>query len=381
MGIIKVQLDFGVSDKIHSLSHSFFNNPPEGIEYSKSKFKLITKDTYSTIGRIRKGIIKVLPFISKLDKLIISLLRKESESDLIHFIFHLGNSKKKCIIDYEHAYNFVHVNDSGNKSKKENSLKKLNRGNIKYLIPIHNEALKSFKLFFRNEIKIPHKIISPTLEIPKEFRNQVEKKNKIIFVSTSNILTNNVFLTKGGLDTLNAFEHLANKYPSYEFIILGKIPEEFKKEFPKNIILKEFVPREEMWEIFNESKIFVQPSYHAPAMVYIEAMFFKLPIVTYDYWANDEYVDEDNGILIKPIEINHIDEYNVPIYSEETFQKIISNAPKNSIKLEEAIEKLINDEELRNRLGENGYERVTEGKFSIKERNKKLMEVYNEVLK
>jgi len=131
-----------------------------------------------------------------------------------------------------------------------------------------------------------------------------------------------------------------------------------------------------MWKIFNESQIFVQPSYQAPAMAFIEAMFFKLPIITTFFWGNKEYVDSSNGINVEFINPNHIDKNNVPLYPKETLKKIIDNSEENAKNLEKAIEKLIKDPSLRKKLGENGFKRVTEGKLSVKEKNKRLLEVY-----
>ena len=54
MKTIKVQLDFNITKKIHSLYHSFFNNPPEGVEYKISEFSMINNKSYSILGKIRK---------------------------------------------------------------------------------------------------------------------------------------------------------------------------------------------------------------------------------------------------------------------------------------------------------------------------------------
>jgi glycosyltransferase involved in cell wall biosynthesis len=377
---IKVQLDFNISKNIHSLYHSFFNNPPLGIEYSKSEFRGINSKNYSILGKIRKIIIKFFPPFEKLDKFIISFLRKESKTDLIHFTFHVGNTNKRCVIDYESAYNFIDIRDINNKENKKAIINILKRKNFKFLIPIHNEALKSFKLFFGNKIKIPQLVVYPTIFIPKKNRKKVLKKKRVIFVSTSNILTNEAFLIKGGLETLRSFEFLAKKYSSYEFVILGKIPKKFLKILPENIILKEFVPREKLWEILNESQIFVQPAYQAPAMAFIEAMFFKLPIITTSFWGNLEYVDDTNGIIINSKKINHIDKNNVPYYDQKILGEIENNSENNSKKISVAIEKLIKNPKLREKLGNNGFQRVLNGKFSIKEKNKKLKKIYKEAL-
>ena len=149
-------------------------------------------------------------------------------------------------------------------------------------------------------------------------------------------------------------------------MIISRIPKEITINHCKNLIILDVLPQKELWEIMNKSQIFVQPNYHAPTMAYLEAMFFKLPIITYDCWANGEYVDKENGVLIKPKDIDHINEYNIPIYTQDKIEKIKENAKENSKKIEEEISKLIKNQKLIKKMGENGLKRVTEGKFSLK---------------
>lgn len=378
---IKVQLDFNITRKIHSLYNSLFQNPPEGIEYTKSEFSLINNNSYSILGKTRKAIIKVFPFVKNLDHSIIHLLRKESGADLIHFTFHLGDTNKRCVADYEHAYNFVDISDKNNQKNKEKAIKRLSKDNLKYLMPINYEALKSFELFFGDRVKKPQEVVYPTTIIPPEFRKKVKKENIVLFMGTSNISGDLPFFIKGGIETLKAFDILAKKYPSYKFMVFSGIPEFLQKEYPSNLILMKPQPQKDLWGIMNRSKIFVQMNYHAPTMAYIEAMFFKLPIITYDQWANNEYVDNSNGILIEPEEINHIDENNIPVYNDEVVQRIKDNSDKNSEKIIKAVSDLIEDEKRAKLMGERGYTRVIYGKFCIKNRNKKLKKIYEEALK
>lgn len=378
---IKVQLDFNITKKTHSLYHSFFNNPPEGVEYIKSDFRIINQKNYSALGKIYNKTVSVFPFIRKFHQKITDLLRKDSGADLSHITFHLGDSKKPCVIDYETAYTFINIKDKNNKKEKKRVIKRLNKKNVKYLMPIHKEALKSFRLFFKDSVKKPQEIVYPTIFIPKENRKKTNKKNRAVFISTINIDTDSIFLIKGGLETLKAFKKLAIKYPKWEFLILGKLPKGLEENLPKNLILNPGVSREEMWDIFNKSKIFLLPCYQAPAMAFLEAMWFKLPIITYDCWANDEFVDKKNGIVLNPEKINYIDENNVPDYSKEVLEKIRKNSYKNSEKVIKAIEKLIKNEKLRKKLGENSFQRVLNGKFSIERRNEKLRKIYEKSLR
>ncbi|MCL6500883.1 MAG: hypothetical protein K6T16_02520, partial [Candidatus Pacearchaeota archaeon] len=49
--------------------------------------------------------------------------------------------------------------------------------------------------------------------------------------------------------------------------------------------------------------------------------------------------------------------------------------------LSNKIDLLIENEKLRERMGKEGFKQVSQGKFSIKERNKKLRRIYEEALK
>ena len=377
---IKVQIGTNISNKMHTLFHSFLNNPPEGVEYQKTSFKVINEKNYSLFGKAYKKITKTFPFLKKFHQDFNDLLRKDEGSDIVHFIFVFGKTKKNFVLEYENSYSFVRIDQKNKPRLKKRVIKQLSKNNVKFLIAIHKEALKSFKLFFGNSVKVPQEILYPTIFIPEENRPKVKKKNKVIFISTSNNLEDKAFLIKGGSETLIAFEELAKKYPKWEFIILGKVPRYLEKEFPKNLILKEGVPREKMWELFNESKIFVQPCYQAPAMAFLEAMWFKLPIITYNCWGNPEYIDKENGIILDPKKINYIDEYNVPVYSEKVLDSIRKNSKENSKKILISVEKLIRNEKLRKKLGENGFDKVLNGKFSIEKRNEKLRKIYKEAL-
>jgi glycosyltransferase involved in cell wall biosynthesis len=378
---IKVQLDFNISKKFHTLYHSFFNNPPEGVEYIKSNFRIINEKNYSALGKIYNKTVSIFPFIKRFHQKITDLLRKDSGADLTHITFHLGHTKKPCVIDYETAYTFINREYKNNKWEKKKVIKKLNKRNVKYLIPIHKEALKSFKLFFGDCVKKPQEIVYPTIFIPKENKKNAKKKKRVIFIGSSNISTDKTFMIKGGYETLLAFENLAKKYKDYEFFVVSNIPKNLEIKKRKNLVIKDILPQKELWKIMSDSSIFIQPNYHTPAMAFLEAMRFKLPIIAYDFWANKEYVEKNNGILIKIENPGHIDENNVPDYTETVSIKIKENALKNAKKIEKEIEKLIKKPSLAKKMGEAGYNKLVKGKFSINERNKKLREIYELTLK
>ena len=377
---IKVQLDYKITKKFHTLYDSYFKYPHKGVIYKKAEFKGIGKITYFPLRFIYKFLKNTLRISLNFEQKVTDALRKEKDVDLIHFANHIGKTNKPCVADYEDIGSFIE-GDYSNKKLKTNIKKLLSQKNLKFLLPINNAALRSSKKYFKDfNLKINQKVLYPVTFVPENKRKKVKKENIVVFGGSSNIKNDKLFYTKGGYETLLAFERLIKKDPKSKFIFLGNIPSSIKIKKYKNLIVKEVVPLNELYKILNKSKIFLQPCYVTPAMMFLIAMFFKLPIITYDVWANKEYVDKSNGILIKT-NTNILNEFNIPSDSLEIISKIKKDAFKNSLKIEKAIEDLLINEKKRRRIGEEGFKKVTVGKFSIRERNKKIKEIYEEALK
>ncbi len=376
---IKVQLDLKISEKFHTLWNSYFLSPPKGVEYFKSEFTGINKKNRKILQVFYKILKKPLnKVIKNFDSKIIDLLRKEKDFDLIHFANYVGKTKKPFIADYEAIVVFSGEDDERKRKEFE---KILRQKNLKFLLPMNKKVLESFNLYFKKSgLNIKQEVIYPLPFIPKEFKKDVKKENIVLFSGSSNLLYQTGIYNKGSFEVLLAFKEISKKYPHWKFIFLGKTPLEISVKSKENLIIKDPIPQEKLWELMNKSKIFVQPCYITPAMSFIEVMNFKLPIITYDSNANKEYVDSKNGILIKPEEANIFNKFNKSVINEDQMKRIRKNSEKNSIKIMKAIEKLLNNEALIKKLGENGFKRIINGKFSIEKRNKKLKEIYLKAL-
>ena len=105
-----------------------------------------------------------------------------------------------------------------------------------------------------------------------------------------------------------------------------------------------------------------------------------LPIVCTDDFTLPELVENGyNGFLVKS-PVNWYP-YAVKGIGQE-YKKIAEEDHPETVKeLVEKISILIEDKKLRKKMGENSFNLVESGKFSIKERNKKLRKIYDEALK
>jgi glycosyltransferase involved in cell wall biosynthesis len=126
------------------------------------------------------------------------------------------------------------------------------------------------------------------------------------------------------------------------------------------------------------SDIFVYPTFgDLFGLGLLDAMVAELPIITTRKFAIPEIVkDGKNGFLITPWYTwyykNYLPRKNVKIIrSKNGFIK----------ELVEKLSLLIEDSSLRKRMGKNGRRLVEKGKFSIKERNKKLANIYKMAIK
>ncbi len=182
-----------------------------------------------------------------------------------------------------------------------------------------------------------------------------EEREEITDHKSVNILFVGIwFERKGGTLLIDAFEELSKKYSSLKLTIVGPIPGNIKL----NKIVKQidFVPRNKlMREYFPWADIFVLVPLKAEGLgfVVLEAMSFGIPSIVSNIYALAEIVENGKtGFVVKPGSVEDL---------------------KNS------LEVLINNESLRIKMGKAAKERY-EKNFSVAVMNKKLLNVYKDVL-
>lgn len=119
---------------------------------------------------------------------------------------------------------------------------------------------------------------------------------------------------KGGLRTLKAFHKITKKNPDYSLTIVGN-GEEFKaiqqyiseNNLTNKVILKGTLTKPQIAEVLNKSSFFVFPSRHETfGLVVAEALSCGLPVICTNQTAPKEFINEQNGILINPDDVNAI---------------------------------------------------------------------------
>jgi glycosyltransferase involved in cell wall biosynthesis len=215
----------------------------------------------------------------------------------------------------------------------------------------------------------------PALKLKKRKKNDIVR---LLYVSSD-------FIWKGGLETLKAFRILLEKYDNVELIFKCDVPEYIKSTFDYKEIKflpyrSQLMPRDELIRKFHmTSDIFVYPTLgDIFGLGLLDAMVAELPIVTTNYFAIPEIVEDGkNGIIINlpyvSYKKNYIPRTVISDFSKMKFPNFIKQiAEKTSI--------LIEDSSLRKEMGRYGRKLVEKGKFSIEERNKRLANIYQEAL-
>ncbi|MFC1864243.1 glycosyltransferase family 4 protein [Chloroflexota bacterium] len=223
----------------------------------------------------------------------------------------------------------------------------------------------------------------PTKNFTKDYTNS--GKVKLLFVGSANIAGE--FIIDGGVEVLEAFSQLNNRYDNLELVIRSDLPRSVKVKYGKtnNIrIIDEIIPWEQLENEFKSADIFLFPAHTTPGLVILDAMSYELPVITTDVWANPEMVENGKtGFVIKkPERVQYYVENFIPNWDyipESRFMRAIKNFdPKVIDELVAKASLLIENEELRRQMGKQGRKEIETGKFSLKKRNEKLGKIFDE---
>jgi len=364
---IKVHINPGVHPQFKEIT----NYPPKGVRYlfnepkgdhnsvSKRKFRAIVAKLHKT------GIPRMI------------YVRNSDKYDLLHSTRGiLPLNKRPWIVDVESGAAFSGL--SWNNLKKplmQKIIRKLLLSeSCKKIIPQSHAAKKSLLenvdcSGFKHKIETVYLAWHTT-----EFKRKKSNRIRISFIGRD-------FYVKGGQDLQEAFKILDKKYPGkLELKYKGLVPEDKKLNLP-NVKYLENIPDTKKFYgvIFGDCDIYVQPTVvDSFGVSILEAMSTGLPIVCTDDFTLPELVKEGyNGFLVK----SPVHWYDHRFDSKKYEDLALRVHPETVRELVKKISILIENPELRKRMGRNSLKLVRSGKFSIKERNKKLKRIYEEALR
>jgi glycosyltransferase involved in cell wall biosynthesis len=231
------------------------------------------------------------------------------------------------------------------------------------------------------------KITQVPLAVPrKDFAKKYQDdKVTLLFLGTAN--APGAFEQRGGREVLEAFSHLAQRYQNLELVVRSDVPRPIKGKYharPGIRFVEDVMPQELLEELFRSADIFLLPSYYTSWAAIPEAMSYELPVVTTDAYANPEIVkDGVTGFIIPMSTIPRWSQTFLPPNTAKDPQyERASQKPDPQI-VEELVKRvriLIENPELRRRMGKAGRQEVETGRFSISRRNEQLKRIFDEAI-
>ncbi len=250
----------------------------------------------------------------------------------------------------------------------KNAFKKYGLKNVSKIVTVSLENQKLLKKLFpehKEKIEVIQNGIdtdwwtSQTLRFTENDREKIKtevfetNENTLIIISIAELHER-----KGLKYLIKAVSEVKIKYPNIKLVIVGEGGERKNLEdLIKDLKLENHMiligRRKEIPKLLKSSNIFVLPSRReAFGLVNLEAMITPLPVIASHIGGIPEIVkDEETGILVKP---------------------------EDEKELAKALEKLISDPKLREKMAEKGFLRVKEN-FSAKEMAEKYEKLYTNV--
>ena len=360
---------------VHPQFDEIINYPPKDVEYKISRPQGDHND-----DKIRKK----RNLIAKLHRTGFPRMKYYKEAkdcDLIHStraIIPLF-SKKPWILDMESGAAFTGLDWKSLKNPLAKFIirRALLSKNCKKIIP-QSDAAKNTLLENINCKGFEDKI--ETLYLAwhsNKLKRKKSDKLRISFIGRD-------YYIKGGDDVQEAFKILDKKYPGKISLKMkcNKIPENKKIDHPNVKYLKRIDDQKEFYdEVFGDCDIYIQPTIvDSYGVSILEAMSTGLPIICTDDFTFPELIKNgQNGYLVKS-PINWYPYFKNGKHKE--YMKIAERGHPETVKeIVNRVSFLFENQELMKKMGENNYKLINSGKFSIKERNRKLRKIYEEALK
>ncbi len=377
----KIKVFLRLSKKSHPLYEELWKYPLKNVEYIFRKdIEHLSKDKISFKRRLRNFIwrrfLKISPPFAPI---------KHEDCDLIHStnnLMVLGN--RPWIVDTESGHGLLGFKYKLSKRKYfMNAAKKiLRQKSCKKILCWSKICKKSFLDIFGEEFGGKVEVVYPSHHPVNLKRKEKKGKVKLLFVSRR-------FQEKGGYELLEAFDKIKDKY-NCELRMISIFSKEILEKYgddKKVKLIEAKLSRDKLARYFREADIFIYPNrIDTYGFVIIEAMAYGLPVITMNLYAIPEMIQNGkNGLLIEPLlkwhdkNGKHLWKDDTTYYKryEQEFQK---NHEKYASEISKKMEILIKDKKLREKMGKENYKEISEGKFSIKERNKKLEKIYSECL-
>lgn len=365
---IKIYLQYPWKASECSYYKYLLTEPPKEIEYitSKQEGGVIESKRKMMFYRNLKHLVKNTLKKLNLSFVNIKNVKNEEKYNLIHGAHCLIKGNKPWVADFEYVGQFTIPMSRKNKKRVKNKIiNTIKEKNCKKILAWTNWTKEGILKEYP-EIEDKIEVVYPGIP-ERNFKRKRHKGINLLFVSR-------FFYSKGGYHALEVMDRVTKKHKNINAILISQVPKEVRKKYEKNKKIKIYslVPQKKLFEeIYPSADIFIYPGYvDSFGFPLTEAMSYGLPIVAADTNSRKEIVTNNKtGFVVPSPGVPEIIKNSIGQKEE----KIIQNMIKKT-------EELIKNKNLRKKMSKNALREIKSGKFSIKERNKKLKEIYGEAI-
>ena len=214
-------------------------------------------------------------------------------------------------------------------------------------------------------------------------RGDAEEINLLFINSWCQVPEN--FYVRGGLDILEAFAILRERYPQLRLTLRTALPaldDHYLRIIEQGWVrvINRFLTAEEMAALHADSHVFLLPAARVHIVSLLQAMSYGLAVVGSDGWGIEEYQDhERNGLVVKG-------RYGKASWADceagilrENYETMYTPDPEVVQGIVEAVSRLVEDHELRRRLGRAARHDV-ETKYNLQSWNQGLKEALDKAM-
>ncbi len=242
---------------------------------------------------------------------------------------------------------------------------------------------------FRSDVIAKKVFYSPLgVKVPPRWQRHDEREEPeeihLLFINSWCQVPSN-FYVRGGLDVLEAFGILHERYPQLRLTLRTALPElddRYHRVIEKGWVrvMTRFLSAEEMAELHAGSHIFLLPAARVHIVSLLQAMSYGLAVVASDGWGIEEYVEhERNGLIVKG-------RYGKASWADpeagllrENYEAMYTSDAEVVQGIVEAVSRLVEDPELRRRLGR-AARRDVETNYNLERWNQGLKEALDRAL-
>jgi glycosyltransferase involved in cell wall biosynthesis len=253
----------------------------------------------------------------------------------------------------------------------------------KVILTHMKSTAKMLSTLFASET-VSNKVVYAPLgvKLPARWQRHEDRADEPINLLFINSWCQTNFYVRGGLDVLEAFSILHERYPQLRLTLRANLPG-MGHHYYRIIesgwvrVIPRFLTTEEMSALHAESHIFLLPAARVHIMSLLQAMAHGLAVVTSDGWGIDEYISHERNGLVVP------GRYGKAAWADmeagmlrEDYDQVETAHPDIIAGLVEAVSRLVEDRELRIRLGRTARADV-EANYTMEKWNRALQAAFD----